>query len=142
MSGPADVPAEILDRLRPVCLALAEAYEEPAWVGTRWRIRQRTFAHVFSIDPDDERVLARAAAADQPVCGLTFRSSGDEIDALLCVGSPFFKPTWGPDVVGMVLADGTDWDEVAELLTESYCLLAPKKLAARIDRPPAPPKGV
>jgi YjbR len=140
MSGPADVPAEILDRIRPVCLALPETYEEPAWVGTRWRIRKRTFAHVFSIDPDDERVFARAAAADQPVCGLTFRSTGDEIDALLSAGSPpFFKPTWSPQVVGMVLADGTDWGEVAELLAESYRLLAPKKLAARIDRPPAPP---
>jgi hypothetical protein len=27
--------------------------------------------------------------------------------------------------------DGTtDWDEVKELVTESYCLLAPKKLVA------------
>ena len=29
----------------------------------------------------------------------------------------------------MVLGDGVDWDEVGELLNESYCLLAPKRLA-------------
>ncbi|MCW2798958.1 MAG: hypothetical protein JWQ70_430, partial [Aeromicrobium sp.] len=41
-----EVPPEILDRLRPICLGLPEAYEEPAWTGTRWRVRTRTFAHV------------------------------------------------------------------------------------------------
>jgi hypothetical protein len=35
----------------------------------------------------------------------------------------------------MILDAGVDWDEVAELVTDSYCLLAPVKLAARVDRP-------
>ena len=52
-------------------------------------------------------------------------------------GHPFFYAGWGRDVVGMVLEDATDWDEVAELLTESYCVLAPKKLVALVDRPEA-----
>ena len=35
--------------------------------------------------------------------------------------------------MAMVLRDGTtDREEVKELLTESYCLLAPKKLIARL----------
>jgi imidazolonepropionase-like amidohydrolase len=34
-----------------------------------------------SLDPTDDRVFARAAAADRPVCGLTFRSTAEEIDA-------------------------------------------------------------
>jgi hypothetical protein len=37
-------------------------------------------------------------------------------------------------VVGVILDDRTDRTEVGELLTESYCLLAPKKMAARVDR--------
>lgn len=135
MTGPADVPPAILDRLRPVCLGLPEAYEEPAWVGMRWRIRKRTFAHVLTIDPDHQLAYTRAAATDQPVCVLTFRSPGDEIRALIASGHPFFKPEWGADVMGMVLDDGVDWDEVAELLTESYCILAPKRLAALLDPP-------
>ena len=35
----------------------------------------------------------------------------------------------------MVLGDGVDWDEVAELLTESYCVHAPKKLVELVERP-------
>jgi hypothetical protein len=33
------------------------------------------------------------------------------------------------------LSEDTDWAEVAELVTESYCFLAPKKLLALVDRP-------
>ncbi|MGK5441464.1 MmcQ/YjbR family DNA-binding protein [Micromonospora sp. URMC 105] len=135
MTGPGDVPPEILDRLRPVCLGLPQTYEEPAWVGVRWRIRTRTFAHVYLVDDDHPAAHARAAATGQPICVLTFRSPGDEIAGLIAGGHPFFKPDWGVDVVGMVLDDGVDWDEVAELLTESYCVLAPKRLAAVVDRP-------
>ncbi|SCE92969.1 YjbR protein [Micromonospora mirobrigensis] len=135
VTGPQDVPPEILDRLRPVCLGLPETHEEPAWIGTRWRIRQRTFAHVYTVDPDHPAAHAQAADGDEPVCVLTFRSSGDELAALVGGGHPFFKPDWGADVIGMLLDDGVDWAEVGELLTESYCLRAPKKLAARVDRP-------
>lgn len=35
----------------------------------------------------------------------------------------------------MVLTDDVDWDEVGELLTDSYCVPAPKKLVALVDRP-------
>jgi hypothetical protein len=38
-------------------------------------------------------------------------------------------------VVGIVFDVGVDWDEIAELLTESYCVLAPKKLVELVDRP-------
>jgi hypothetical protein len=64
-----------------------------------------------------------------------FRSSGGELGALRESGLPFFGPPWRADEVGMVLGDDVDWDEVAELLTESYCVQAPKKLAAQLDRP-------
>jgi hypothetical protein len=123
----ADVPAEALAELRAACLGLPEAHEEQAWAGTRWRIRRATFAHVLTVD-----------GPNGPSTHLSFRSSGAEYDALLAVGHPFYRAGWGTNVVGMVLDDRTDWDEVAELLTESYCLRAPKRLAARVDRPPAP----
>ena len=130
-----DVPPEILAELRPVCLGLPEAYEEPAWVGTRWRIRKRTFAHVLTVDSGQPPAYARAAEASGPINVLTFRSSGPELEALRRAGHPFFWAGWGRDVVGMVLDDVTDWTEVAELVTESYCVLAPKKLVALLDRP-------
>ena len=136
MTEPGDVPPEIVDRLRPICLGLPETYEEPAWVGLRWRIRMRTFAHVLVVDPDHERSYARVAETDEPTCVLSFRSPGDEIGGLVAGGYPFFKAPWGVDAVVMVLDDGVNWDEVAELLTDSYCTLAPKKLAAKVHGPP------
>ncbi len=48
---------------------------------------------------------------------------------------PYFKPVWFPDIVGLRIDDDTDWDEVGELLTESYCTRAPKRLVALVDRP-------
>jgi hypothetical protein len=129
------VTPEIVAKLRSVCLGLPEAYEEPAWVGTRWRIRTRTFAHVLTVDAGWPPAYARAAGSDGPMTVLTFRSSGPELDALRHTGAPFFAPPWRADEVGMVLDQDIDWDEVAQLVTESYCLLAPKKLSDSVDRP-------
>lgn len=125
----ADVPHAVLAELRAVCLELPDAYEEQAWAGTRWRVRKRTFAHVLTIESGWPPAYARAAADGGPVTVLTFRASLPEIDALCAMGHPFFKPDWGPNVLGMVLTGETDWDEVGELLTESFRIMAPKKLA-------------
>jgi predicted DNA-binding protein (MmcQ/YjbR family) len=122
----ADVPSTMLDPLRAICLGLPEAHEEQAWTGRRWRIRKRTFAHVRTIDsPSGQATI------------VTFRSSGRELEALQTSGHPFFPGPPGTTVIGMVLDEGVDWDEVSELMSESYCMLAPKKLAARLDRPSA-----
>jgi hypothetical protein len=136
VAGAEDVPPKIVARLRAVCLGLPEAYEEQAWVGTRWRVRTRTFAHVLTVDAGWPPAYARAAATDGPVTVLTFRSSGPDLDALSGAGHPFFRPVWAPNIVGMLLGTAVDWDEMAELLTDSYCVLAPKKLAALVRRPP------
>lgn len=124
MTEYADVPEDIVAELRSRCLGLPETVERPAWAGTQWRIRNRTFAHVLAVD-----------FADGPVTVIMFRSAGPELQALRRAGHPFFRPAWGADAVGMVLEAGVDWTEVTELITESYCVVAPKKLAARIDRP-------
>jgi hypothetical protein len=134
----ADVPAEVVDRLRAVCLALPEAYEEQAWTGVRWMVRRRTFAHVVTISSGWPPAYARAAGTDGPAVVLTFRSTGPELDVLGRAGHPFFRPGWAPGAVGMLLdPGGVDWAEVAELLTESYCVRAPRALVAQVRRPGA-----
>ena len=135
MSRAGDAPPEIEDRLRDICLALPEAYQEQAWAGTRWRVRKRTFAHVLTVDREWPAAYAKAAALVGPACVMTFRSPGEEMGALVGSGYPYFRAGWGRDVVGMVLdVDQTDWDEVTELLTDSYCVLAPKKLVGLVHR--------
>jgi hypothetical protein len=129
-----DVDPAIVSQLRSVTLALPEAYEEPAWVGTRWRIRTHTFAHVVAIDDGWPPAYARAANHDGPLTVMTFCAADPELEALSHAGPPFFKPVWFADIVGMVLDAHTDWQEVGELVTESYCVLAPKKLVAKVRR--------
>jgi YjbR len=131
----AEVAPEIVASLRSICLDLPDVREEEAWVGTRWRVRTKTFAHVLAIADGWPPAYARAASTDGPATVLTFRSRGPELEALGAVGPPFFRPVWHPEAVGMVLTDEVDWDEIAELLTESYCTLAPPSLVSRVDRP-------
>jgi hypothetical protein len=120
-----DVDRDVLERLRAGCLALPEAWEEQAWVGRRFLVRKRNFAHVFAMCDDHGTVTTVMAV----------RSPEAERDALVASGHPFFLLGWGRDAVGMVLDDDTDWGEVREIVTESYCVLAPKKLVALVDRP-------
>ena len=132
MSEPGDVAPEILARLRPICRTLPEVTEQLAWIGLRWMIRRRTFAHVYTVDPRRHVVYARTVGTDEPVCVVTFRAPADELHALASGGYPLFRAPWGTNVIAMVLDDDTDWDEVGEFLTDSYCEQAPKKLAARV----------
>ncbi|SDU49626.1 MmcQ/YjbR family DNA-binding protein [Jiangella alkaliphila] len=128
-----DVPDEIVEPLREICMSLPDAYEELAWVGTRWRVRGRTFAHVLTVDPEYHAVYTAVSGADRPVPLLTFRAPPEDLHALVSSGPPFFRGRWGRDVVVLVLSDGdNDWSEIAELVTESYCVLAPKKLVALV----------
>lgn len=132
MADDLGVPPRVLDRLREICRSLPECYEEQAWVGTRWRIRKKTFAHVLRVAPGRPPVHAREASVDGPNTVLIFRSQGAELGVLTDSGFPFYRPEWGRDVVGMILRPDVDWTEVAELLTESYCVQAPQKLVKRV----------
>jgi hypothetical protein len=120
----ADVEPEIEANMRTLCLGLPEVVERPAWAGTQWRIRDRMFAHVLAIDFPESSVTV-----------LIFRSSGPELESLRRTGDPYFRPSWGVGAVGVVLGPETDWGEISELVTESYCTLAPKKLVSRVARP-------
>ena len=136
MTERAEVPPELVHRIGAVCRPLPEVVEEAAWVGTRWRVRGKTFAHVLQIADGWPPAYARAATTNGPVVVLMFRSTGEELAALRDGGAPFFAPPWRADEVGLVLGDAVDWDEVRELLAESYCAQAPTTLAALVDRPP------
>ena len=131
------VPHAILGKLRSLCLALPEAHEEQAWVGTRWCIRKKNFAHVLMVDGGQPPAYAKAAGSDGPLCVMTFRSPLPQLDAYAYTWEPFFRPVWFPDIVGLKLDASTDWDAVAGLVRASYRHLAPKKLAVQFGAPDA-----
>ena len=101
--------------------AFPNCLEEDAWTGIRWRVGDATVAHVFGGEDQQFRI--------------TFRAEPDEVMAMQHLGPPYFKADWGGNVVGMLLDDDTDWEELAEFLTDSYCLQAPAYLAEQVCRP-------
>ncbi|MCL3817403.1 MmcQ/YjbR family DNA-binding protein [Aeromicrobium wangtongii] len=130
-----DVPPDVLARVRAICMSLPEAYEEQAWIGVRWRVRKRTIAHLLTVDENKTTVLKRAFDLDGPITALTFRVPDEDLLALEEAGYPFVQAGWGRNVMALHVTGHTDFTEVAELLTESYCTLAPAKLIARVERP-------
>nr|WP_231747451.1 MmcQ/YjbR family DNA-binding protein [Auraticoccus cholistanensis] len=98
-----------------------ECRSESAWVGVRWRVRQATVAHAFG--GEDQRFR------------ITFRAEPAEVMGFERLGEPYFRVGWGDNVVGLLLDERTDWDELAELLTDSYCLQAPRRLSEQVCRP-------
>jgi hypothetical protein len=126
------LPEGVVERLRTICAGLPQVTEEEAWLGVRWRVRQRTVVHVMSIDAERTTVLKGAFDVPEPYVAIALKATAEEWQALVAQGYPFAASTWGHNIIAMHVTDSTDWQEVAELVTESYCLLAPRGLAAQV----------
>jgi predicted DNA-binding protein (MmcQ/YjbR family) len=123
----------LVARVAEIALRLPAAHEQDAWTGVRWRVRQRTFAHVVALHHVD--AVERLGISDgRTVTVVTLRSTGEERAALAAIGPPFLA-SWSDDVVAVVLDADTDWTELAELVAESYRLLAPARLVRELDAP-------
>ena len=130
MSAPVEIPEDIVERVRALCMALPEVTVRVDYSLTR----ARSTAHSFDIRRRSFCLLvAREGPAGQPVPLLVLRAGPGEREVLLSIGHPFFAPRAGRDRIGVLLTDDTDWEEIRELVTESYRLLAPKKLTALLD---------
>jgi len=130
MSAPVEVPEDIVERVRALCLALPEVtvrvdYSRTRSRSTAWSfdIRRRSFCLLVAVE----------GWTGEPVPRLVLRADPGEREALLSIGHPFFAPRAGRDRIGVLLTDSTDGEEIRELVTESYRVLAPKKLTALLD---------
>ncbi len=77
-------------------------------------IRQRSFCLLVVVED----------STGKPVPLLVLRADRDEREALLSVGHPFFSSRAGRDRIGVLLTNDTNWEEIRELVTESYRILA------------------
>ena len=119
-----------MERVRALCLALPEVTVRVDYSLTRARstaqsfdIRRRSFCLLVAVED----------SAGQAAPLLVLRVDPDEREVLLSTGRPFFASRAGRDRIGVLLTDDTDWEEIRELVTESYRILAPKKLGALLD---------
>lgn len=121
-----------LSRLRAICLALPEATERPSGQHAAFLVRKKTFAYFLDDHHGDGRVALNCKIPP-------------ELREILLGSAPerYFIPPYlghhGWIGVYLDLAAATDWDEIADLVADSYRLIAPKRLAAQLARPGAPP---
>jgi predicted DNA-binding protein (MmcQ/YjbR family) len=114
--------SDALDRLRSVCLAFPEATERETWGQATFRVREKIFAMAGDRD-------GRMAVSSKARPGLQGALVGADPNRF------FVPPYVGPKGwIGIYLGDETDWDELADLIEESYRMTAPKRVAALLDR--------
>jgi len=107
-------------RLRQLCLGFPEASEKEAWGDPTFRVRDKIFAMPKR---GDGRLSLWCKAAP----GVQEAMAGFDPDR-------FFVPPYvgGYGWIGIRLDTEPDWDEIADLVRESYQLTAPKRLVARL----------
>lgn len=114
---------EPIDRLRAICLALPEAEERETWGEATFRVRDK----IFAMAGTGRGRWAMSCKARPGLQGALVGTAPDRF---------FVPPYVGPKGwIGIYLGDETDWDELADLVEESYRMTAPKRVAALLDRP-------
>jgi hypothetical protein len=130
VSVPIEIPEEVFERVEALCIALPE-------VTVREDVShkpERSTAYSFDIRGKSFCLLvARAGPGGAPKSMIVLRSDPDEGQALLSLGEPYFTTRAGGDRIGIHLTKDTDWEEIREVVTDSYRRLAPKKLVALLD---------
>ena len=114
-----------LSRLRKVCLALPEATEKVAWGEPTFRVRDKIFAMFTDNHHGDGRVALWCKAPPG-------------VQEVLVGADPrrFYVPPYvgHKGWVGVRLDVKVDWDEVSDLVKDSYLMTAPKRLAALLGQ--------
>jgi hypothetical protein len=117
------VPEELHVLVAGICARLPEAECADNGVGYVLRIRRRSFGTLVAVVSPD-------TGATQPL--LVVLADPEERRALLAIGHPYFRPPTMGSRIGVWLGAAIDRSEIAELITEAYRQVAPKRLVAQI----------
>jgi len=112
------------DRVRRICLALPEAVEQEAWGEPTFRVRKKIFG-----------MYAGAHNHHGGGRGALWVKAPLGVQEMLVRSDPekyFVPPYVGVNGWVGVLLGAVDDAELGELVAQSYCMIAPKKLAARV----------
>jgi predicted DNA-binding protein (MmcQ/YjbR family) len=112
--------AEILEKLRAICLVLPESREGQGVGNPSFRVRDKIFAMQHS-HQDRPSLWCKAP---QGLQAALVQSQADNFFVPPYVG----QHGW----IGIWLDIEQDWDEISEFIEESYCMTAPKKLVKQL----------
>ena len=119
--------ADPLETLRQVCLRLPEVTERLSHGEPTWFVRGKTTFVTYADRHHDDRLAFWCAAPP-----------GAQETLVALDPERFFVPPYvgGRGWLGVRLdVPGVDWDEIAELVTDAYRQVAPKRLVAQLDAP-------
>ena len=116
---------QILESVREICLGLPETSERPSHGAPTFFVRdKRSFATVWDSHHGDGRFALICAAPGG-------------MQAALVEADPerFYVPAYvgHRGWIGVRLDREVDWAEIAELCQDAYRVIAPARLAARLD---------
>jgi predicted DNA-binding protein (MmcQ/YjbR family) len=114
-------PGYPLERLRAVCLAFPEAVESGGVGDPSFKVRDKIFAMQHRMDGRPSLWVKAPDGVQEMLVG--------------AVPERFFRPPYvgHRGWVGLGLDGELDWDELADLVEESYRMTAPKRLSAQIE---------
>ena len=112
-------PNPVLTRVRAICLSLPDTKETPTWGQPHFRVGEKIFA---------------GCGEEKGRVSIGFKLEMKHAREI--VKDPRFSPAPYVGHKGWVSMDGrkvSDWDELRELILESYELIAPKKSLAKLS---------
>jgi hypothetical protein len=118
--------SDLAERLRAICLALPEVTERPSHGAPTWFVRgKKSFVTLWTDGHHDDQFPHLWCAAP-PGAQQELTASDPE---------RFFRPPYvgGRGWIGVRLDRDIDWAEIAELCRDAYRVIAPARLAARLD---------
>jgi hypothetical protein len=117
--------AETQERVRHICLALPETFEQLAWGEPTFRVKKRIFAMFARADTHHGRGKD-SLWLNAPLGVQEMLVRADAVK--------FFVPPYAGvnGWIGVVLAEVDD-AELRSLVVQSYCMIAPKKLQALVQ---------
>ncbi len=111
-----------VSRLRALCLALPEVTEKVSHGEPTWFVR-KVFVMLADHHHDDRLAFWCAAPP------------GAQEELVAAEPERFFRPPYvgGRGWLGVWLDVPVDWAEIAEIVTDAYRVIAPKKLVAQLS---------
>ena len=119
------------DDVERIALALPETDAEVFFEGWRqWRVKGKNFAWERPLRPSDLRVLGESAPVGE-ILGVRVADLDVKEQVLAETSDAVFSiPHFDGYAAVLVLLDEVELDELEELITESWCTRAPKRVLA------------